>query len=225
MIIRNLNVIGVTVDKAEADAPLVVDGDGMLPLAVSGELVKPVARRSTQIIQARCQIDVLQLSPRPPHDLRGKPLGTTGDEQIPCPPVRKCFDHTAEYIVSRDSCRSRGKLAEAGRQAPPFPVPGFDQTSSSPSHGSRPAAGCSTTGWRCRLVRPCLRDAAARCWTSQRWHLRCSPVSNPSRPPPAGPTESPPAAVVQRQGARRPQRSPASEIPRGSTYHCTMCRR
>ena len=34
MIIRSLNIIGVAIDKAKADAPLIIDGYGILPSSV-----------------------------------------------------------------------------------------------------------------------------------------------------------------------------------------------
>ncbi len=40
VIIRNFDVKGITINKPEADAPLVVDGNRMLPASVSPELVE-----------------------------------------------------------------------------------------------------------------------------------------------------------------------------------------
>ncbi len=35
MVVANFNIIGVTINKPKADAPLVVNGDGMLAFSVS----------------------------------------------------------------------------------------------------------------------------------------------------------------------------------------------
>jgi hypothetical protein len=37
VVVRDLDVVGVTVNEAEADAPLIVHGDGMLPTAIASQ--------------------------------------------------------------------------------------------------------------------------------------------------------------------------------------------
>jgi len=52
MIVYDFNVMRVAVAPAKADAPLVVDPDAVLPLAVAGKRLEPVARWSTQVVEA-----------------------------------------------------------------------------------------------------------------------------------------------------------------------------
>lgn len=45
MIITDFDVVRIAIDKSEADAPLVVDGDGMLSLPVGFQCVQAIAGR------------------------------------------------------------------------------------------------------------------------------------------------------------------------------------
>ena len=59
VIVCDLDVVGIPIDEAEADPPLIIDGNGDLPIAVAPKLVEPITARHSQIVQARCQVDVL----------------------------------------------------------------------------------------------------------------------------------------------------------------------
>jgi len=74
LVVRTLDVVGIPVDEPETDAPLVVDGDGMLSLPFSLKFVESVAGRDLQLLEARSQVDVLQLPRRPLGDLLWKPF-------------------------------------------------------------------------------------------------------------------------------------------------------
>jgi hypothetical protein len=50
VIIRNLNIVSITLNKAEADAPLIIDGDRILTFAVSPELVESISRGHPKVI-------------------------------------------------------------------------------------------------------------------------------------------------------------------------------
>lgn len=60
VIVRDLDIVGVAINEAEADSPLIVDRDRILPPAIGLERVKPVARRNAEIAQLSSQVDVLQ---------------------------------------------------------------------------------------------------------------------------------------------------------------------
>jgi hypothetical protein len=75
VVVGDLDVIGVPVDDPEANSPLVVDGDGVLAFPVAFELVKAIAGRNLQVVEAGGLVDVLQLSRRSLRDLgRETPL-------------------------------------------------------------------------------------------------------------------------------------------------------
>ena len=52
MIVNDLYFVSVSLSPTEANPPLVVDANAMLTLACSGQLLKSVARRDTEIAQA-----------------------------------------------------------------------------------------------------------------------------------------------------------------------------
>jgi len=94
VIIRNFNIVSITLNEPEADAPLIIDGDRVLSFSVSPKLMESIPQRNPKVIQARCQVDVLELSPRSPHYVRRQSLGPTGDEQFLRVPIREGLDHT-----------------------------------------------------------------------------------------------------------------------------------
>jgi len=51
MVITDFDIVGIAVNKPEADAPLIIDGDGMLTFSVAPESVKPIAARYLQVFQ------------------------------------------------------------------------------------------------------------------------------------------------------------------------------
>ena len=75
MIVRNLDIVGITINESEADAPLVVDGNCVLSPSGSPELVESIPWRNPKIIQGDRQVDILELSPRPTYDLWRQPPG------------------------------------------------------------------------------------------------------------------------------------------------------
>jgi hypothetical protein len=54
VIIRHLNIVRITVDEPEANAPLVVDGDGVLSFSIACKFVEPIPWRNPKVIQAHC---------------------------------------------------------------------------------------------------------------------------------------------------------------------------
>jgi hypothetical protein len=65
-IIRDFNIVSVAGHEPEADAPWVVDSDRVLTLPGPSKFVESISRRYPKVIQMRRQVDVLELSPRPP---------------------------------------------------------------------------------------------------------------------------------------------------------------
>jgi hypothetical protein len=64
VVLRNLYILGAVFAEHEAEPPLLVDADAVLPLAICRERLEPIARRSTQIIQAHRGIKLLQFRER-----------------------------------------------------------------------------------------------------------------------------------------------------------------
>ena len=62
--LRNLHILGAVFAEYEAEAPLLVDADAVLSLAISRERFEPIARRNTQILQTHRRIKLLQFGER-----------------------------------------------------------------------------------------------------------------------------------------------------------------
>src|SRR5215831_20499015 len=62
MVVDDLDVPRAVVSPTEADSPLVVDPDAVLPASIAAELLEPVSRRHTQIVQVLGTVQHLQLS-------------------------------------------------------------------------------------------------------------------------------------------------------------------
>ena len=69
VVVANLDVIRIAVDEPEADAPLSVHRDGVLPQSVILERIQAIARRHLQVIHADLQVDVFQLANGAPGDV------------------------------------------------------------------------------------------------------------------------------------------------------------
>ena len=108
VVVRDLDIVGITVDESEADAPLVIDSDCVLPGSVSAELVESIPRRAPEVMQLRRQVDVFELSPRPTCDLGRESPRSAGHEQLLRLPICKRFDHRLDRTVSRDTCQLPG---------------------------------------------------------------------------------------------------------------------
>jgi len=57
MVIDDLDRMGVSVAPAEANAPLVVDSNAVLPSPISRHLLWPVPRGSPQISEVACRVE------------------------------------------------------------------------------------------------------------------------------------------------------------------------
>jgi len=61
MVVSDLSVVGVSVSPAEAHAPLIIDADAVMPLAIPGQLFQPVAGRNPQILERLRRIEDSEL--------------------------------------------------------------------------------------------------------------------------------------------------------------------
>jgi len=52
VVVRNLDIVGITVNEPEADSPLVVDRDCVLALPVSPQPMQPVPWWDLKVIKA-----------------------------------------------------------------------------------------------------------------------------------------------------------------------------
>ena len=107
MIVRDLDIVGITIDEPEANAPPIINAERVLSLPVSPELMEPIAGRNLKVVYSRCQVHVLDLSPRPPNDVRREPFRSSGSEKLLRLFVREGLDHMSSLtrhvtIVNRE---------------------------------------------------------------------------------------------------------------------------
>src|SRR6266404_4080213 len=74
MVVHDLHVQRFAVFPQKADAPLLVDADAVLALAIALERFELISRRHAQIAEIRGRIKILQLLSRTLLDLSVKPL-------------------------------------------------------------------------------------------------------------------------------------------------------
>lgn len=68
MIIDNLNLLRSTIAPCEANAPLVVDADAVLPASVALERFKAIPGRDAQVVQADGCVEHIQFAQGYPGD-------------------------------------------------------------------------------------------------------------------------------------------------------------
>jgi len=62
VVVTELDLIGIAVFKAEADAPLVIYRDRVLSATIAFERMQPIAGRDLQVVDPSGGIDLLQLA-------------------------------------------------------------------------------------------------------------------------------------------------------------------
>ena len=68
MVIHDLHIVGAAVPPLEADAPLIIDPDAVLPVAVSRELFEPVRCWNPQIEERLAAVQHAEFPQRNPLD-------------------------------------------------------------------------------------------------------------------------------------------------------------
>ncbi len=64
MVVHDLDIFGIGACPAKADAELVVHADAPLARAITLQVFKPVRRWCAQIVDASCQVELLELAQR-----------------------------------------------------------------------------------------------------------------------------------------------------------------
>jgi len=70
VVVRYLDIIRVSVRKAETDSPLIVHGDRVLSFPVSPQCVKMVARWNLQVVETGGEVNIFESSDSPLNDVR-----------------------------------------------------------------------------------------------------------------------------------------------------------
>ena len=93
MIVDDLNVKGIAVFPDEADAPLVVDPDAVLPHTIPAEPLETVARRDPEILKRFDRMEEDELPQCCPNNLRGEPPGPLAEKHALGLRVAKAPNH------------------------------------------------------------------------------------------------------------------------------------
>ena len=99
MIVNNLDLLGVGSGPAEADAPLVVDPDGMLSATIPFERLQMVAWRQIEECQFDGSIEQLQFDECALPEAARQVSGAPGDPQLLGVPVGETLDHDSGSAV------------------------------------------------------------------------------------------------------------------------------
>ena len=81
VIVAELDVIGIAILEAKANAPLIVDTDRVLTRTIALECVQPISRWYAKIRKHRGRVNRLQSSKRPPRHIGGDSLRSAGAEE------------------------------------------------------------------------------------------------------------------------------------------------
>ena len=68
MVVNDLNPFWTSVAPLEADTPLIIDSDTVLPRTVTAQTLEPVARRNPKILETTRSVDLTQLAQRDASD-------------------------------------------------------------------------------------------------------------------------------------------------------------
>jgi len=68
VVVNDLNPFWTSVAPLEADTPLIIDSDTVLPRTVTAQTLEPVARRNPKILETTRSVDLTQLAQRDASD-------------------------------------------------------------------------------------------------------------------------------------------------------------
>jgi len=72
VVVNDLNPFWTSVAPLEANTPLIIDSDTVLPRTITAQTLKPVARRNPKILQTTRGVDLTQLAQRNARNARVK---------------------------------------------------------------------------------------------------------------------------------------------------------
>jgi len=99
VIIGDFNFVGVVAFPMEADAPLVVDADAVLPESVAAQGFQAVARRDAEFFEVLCFVDDAKLVEGTALNLGGQLRNSLACENRGAPFVTKALYHANRITV------------------------------------------------------------------------------------------------------------------------------
>lgn len=99
MIINNLNIICVAVSPSEADTPLVIDPDTVLPFSLAAQALKLVPRRNEQVLKCFGAMQEIQLPPGYPLECLVPPYKTVIEKRLGVFIVEGLYHLQVSYLI------------------------------------------------------------------------------------------------------------------------------
>jgi hypothetical protein len=93
VVVAELDIVRVTVFESEADAPLIVHEDGMLPSAIALERVQAITRRNLEVGDLIRDMHGFEFAQSTPGDVGRHLPGLAGAEELFSLPVGEGLDH------------------------------------------------------------------------------------------------------------------------------------
>jgi hypothetical protein len=100
VVINNFDLVCISTAPHETDPPLIVDANAVLTLSSSVQRLQTVTRRSGQIAQLRCTIELPQFSTSHPFNCPKAPAGYSL-MQSACLGTTERLNHSLKYITYR----------------------------------------------------------------------------------------------------------------------------
>ena len=111
MVIRDLDVVSIACFPAKADAPLIVDPDAPLALAITAEFLESIPRRDAEIFERDGGIELPQLAQRNALQVSTEPPSRSAVEELLRLLASEASDHRAIITLSV----TRGKILDGLR--------------------------------------------------------------------------------------------------------------
>ena len=89
MIVHDLRVVGLPFPPREAESPLIVDPDAVLPRAIRLERFQAVARRNSKVFESPGRMKVEKLAARDPLDGPEAPSSLIAKESLGVPAAER----------------------------------------------------------------------------------------------------------------------------------------
>jgi hypothetical protein len=114
MVINDLDLVDISLSPGEANPPLVIDPDIMLPLAVAFQSLKPVAWRNLQVLEKFGAMEIQELPPRDSLKVPKARDIQVSKQNFSVPGSKGANHASSVYYVSRYRSTSHVSLRQPG---------------------------------------------------------------------------------------------------------------
>jgi hypothetical protein len=101
VIIDDLDIVGMSRSKSEADSPLVIDADAVLAVTIAAQLLQTISRRDAQIVQRDRGVKLQKFSQGDSAQIPRPALDGHAPKQLLGLPIPEAADHGLDSNASR----------------------------------------------------------------------------------------------------------------------------